>query len=335
METQKEAVTAIVAGATGMMGRQLVKLLLEHPAYARVIVLVRRDMGISHPKLVQKQVSFDQLEEQLDGTLVKDADVFCTLGTTMGQAGSKAAFRRVDNDYPVALGRAALRHGAASYIVVTAMWSSVRSLMFYTRVKGEAERYLLALGLPRLVFLRPSLLIGDREYEKRLNRLIEIIVESRIRDFDDFKHLLLTELSKLVEHNSLYIRLEAMRTIVLEKNVDAETMLMLKMNLYVQMRRMTTLICEHNALTETEVMDVFQAEASIITGCKLNATLSPEVVDIIEKQGMEGLKRDFKQDVLNTMQSYLEGYRATHRNAVKEHVLDNMLFNNKEETRNL
>lgn len=174
-----------------------------------------------------------------------------------------------------------------------------------------------------------------REYEKRLNRLIEIIVESRIRDFDDFKHLLLTELSKLVEHNSLYIRLEAMRTTVLEKNVDAETMLMLKMNLYVQMRRMSTLICEHNALTETEVMDVFQAEASIITGCKLNATLSPEVVDIIEKQGMEGLKRDFKQDVLNTMQSYLEGYRATHRNAVKEHVLDNMLFNNKEETRNL
>ncbi|AET60967.1 transcription regulator [Paenibacillus terrae HPL-003] len=157
-----------------------------------------------------------------------------------------------------------------------------------------------------------------REYEKRLNRLIEIILKSRIRDFDDFKHLLLTELSKLVEHNSLYIRLEAMRTTVLEKNVDAETMLMLKMNLYVQMRRMTTLICEHNALTETEVMDVFQAEASIITGCKLNATLPPEVVDIIEKQGLEGLKRDFKQDVLTTMQSYLEGYRAIHRNAAKD-----------------
>ncbi|MGW8958156.1 NAD(P)H-binding protein [Paenibacillus sp. NPDC055715] len=165
MTTRKKEVTAIVAGATGMMGKQLVKLLLEHPAYDRVIVLVRRDMGISHPKLVQKQVSFDQLEEELDGALLKDADVFCTLGTTMGQAGSKEAFRRVDHDYPVALGRAALRHGAASYIVVTAMWSSVRSLMFYTRVKGEAERDLLALGLPHLVFLRPSLLIGDREDE--------------------------------------------------------------------------------------------------------------------------------------------------------------------------
>ncbi|MEC0236110.1 SDR family oxidoreductase [Paenibacillus kribbensis] len=200
MATRKEAVTAIVAGATGMMGKQLVKLLLEHPAYDRVIVLVRRDMGISHPKLVQKQVSFDQLEEQLDGALVKDADVFCTLGTTMGQAGSKEAFRRVDHDYPVALGRAALRHGAASYIVVTAMWSSVQSLMFYTRVKGETERDLLALGLPRLVFLRPSLLIGDREDEsfgdRATNYIFRVLDPLMIGPFSRIKAIKTEDVAK-------------------------------------------------------------------------------------------------------------------------------------------
>ncbi|MFC4306295.1 NAD-dependent epimerase/dehydratase family protein [Cohnella boryungensis] len=175
MTTRTQTDTAVVAGATGMMGRQLVRLLLEDPTYQRIVVLVRRGIDITHPKLVEKQVSFDRLESELDASLLKDADVFCTLGTTMKQAGSKEAFRKVDHQYPLALAKAALQHGAASYVIVSAMWASEQSRMFYTRVKGQLERDLLSLGLPRLIILRPSLLLGDREKESFGDRATALV----------------------------------------------------------------------------------------------------------------------------------------------------------------
>ncbi|TDF93046.1 NAD-dependent epimerase/dehydratase family protein [Paenibacillus piri] len=175
MTNRKQINTVVVAGATGMMGRQLVKLLLEDATYQRIIVLVRRSMGISHPKLVEKKVVFDNLENEIDASVLKDADVYCTLGTTIKQAGTKEAFRKVDHAYPLTLAKAALRHGAASYIIVTAMWASEKSRMFYTRVKGQLEQELLSLGLPRLVILRPSLLLGEREDESFGDRATDTI----------------------------------------------------------------------------------------------------------------------------------------------------------------
>ncbi|MEW9700935.1 TetR family transcriptional regulator [Paenibacillus sp. SI8] len=152
-----------------------------------------------------------------------------------------------------------------------------------------------------------------REYEKRVACLTEMAKESPIKDIDDFKNLVMNELTELVDHNPLYIRLESMRTAIFEKNVDAETMLNQKMNLYKLMTDLVTLICEHHALTQEDVMDILQAEASIITGCKLSATLPAEVIDIIEKHGLDGLKRDFKNDVLTTMNHYLNGYIRNRR----------------------
>lgn len=137
--------------------------------------------------------------------------------------------------------------------------------------------------------------------------------ESTIRDFDDFKNLIMNELTELVVHNPLYVRLESMRTAVFEKNVDAETMLNQKLNLYKLMTDLVTIICENNALTQEDVIDILQAETSIITGCKLSATLPAEVIDIIEKYGLDGLKRDFKNDVLATMNHYLDGYIRNRR----------------------
>jgi len=90
---------------------------------------------------------------------------------TIKQAGSKEAFRRVDYAYPLALGRASRRYGAARFVIVTAMSASERSMMFYSRVKGETERDLAALGLSRLVVLRPSLLLGERTESRPGERL--------------------------------------------------------------------------------------------------------------------------------------------------------------------
>lgn len=151
-----------------------------------------------------------------------------------------------------------------------------------------------------------------REYEKRLEHLTEMARARPIRIFDDFKTLVLKELTELADNNPLYIRLEAMRTAIFEKNVDTETMLKQKLNLYTLMMNLVSEICENNVLTQFEVMDILQAEASIITGCKLTATLPAEVIEIIEKNGLTGLRRDFKKDVLSTMKYYLDGYSKNH-----------------------
>jgi uncharacterized protein YbjT (DUF2867 family) len=86
--------------------------------------------------------------------------VFCALGTTMRQAGSEAAFRLVDFDYPVALARATLSRGARHFLLVTAVGASTSSRFFYNRVKGEVEAAIIALGFRSLTIARPSLLLG-------------------------------------------------------------------------------------------------------------------------------------------------------------------------------
>ena len=152
-----------------------------------------------------------------------------------------------------------------------------------------------------------------REYEKRLSRLTEIARESQINAFADFKNLVMKELVELIDTSPLYIRLEAMRTAILEKNVDADTMLKMKTSLYMQMMEMVAIICRNSPLNQEVIMDVLQAEVSIITGCKLSATLPPEVIDIIEKNGLEDLKRDFRKDVIETMKHYLDGYALANK----------------------
>ncbi len=148
-----------------------------------------------------------------------------------------------------------------------------------------------------------------REYEKRLGKFADMIQHTSISSFDDFKKLVMEELSELVDQNILYIRLESMRSAILEKNVDAELMLAQKMSLYRQAMHVATLMSQNNILTAGEVMDILQTEASIITGCWFSATLPAAVMDIIEKNELDGFKRDFKKDVLDTMRYYLDGYR--------------------------
>nr|WP_248928434.1 oxidoreductase [Paenibacillus hamazuiensis] len=152
---------AVVAGGTGLIGQELVRMLLENAAYASVTVLVRKPLGRQHPKLRERIVDFERLEEaQLD---LGGADLFCALGTTIGKAGSQEAFRQVDYAYPLALGQLAKRAGAPQMLIVTSMGASSASRIFYSRVKGEIEDALLDLGFAGLHIFRPSLLLGERE----------------------------------------------------------------------------------------------------------------------------------------------------------------------------
>ena len=148
-------------GATGLVGRLVLARLLESPQVARVVAPTRRSLGITHPRLHNPVVDFDALPEDADWWAV-DA-VICTLGTTIADAGSQAAFRRVDHDYPLQVARLARRHGARGYALNSAMGASARSSIFYNRVKGELEDALAALDYPSLVLVRPGLIDGERQ----------------------------------------------------------------------------------------------------------------------------------------------------------------------------
>jgi uncharacterized protein YbjT (DUF2867 family) len=152
--------TALVSGATGLIGNQLLRLLLEDDDYARVIVFVRRPLGWGHRKLEQHIVDFDSLEEF--AALAASDDVFCCLGTTREQAGGADAFRRIDCDYVVRLARICRAAGANQFVVVSALGAALDSKFFYNRVKAEMEQGLSEVGYPTLVILRPALLLGKR-----------------------------------------------------------------------------------------------------------------------------------------------------------------------------
>jgi uncharacterized protein YbjT (DUF2867 family) len=138
----------------------VLRLLLENPAYDRVTVLARRELALTHKKLTQRLIDFDRLPQLSDFPRVHD--VFCCLGTTMKQAGSQDAFRKVDFTYVVELARMAERHRATQLLVVTALGADVRSRVFYSRVKGETEAALRRLQLDAVLIFRPSFLLGAR-----------------------------------------------------------------------------------------------------------------------------------------------------------------------------
>ena len=173
--------TAVVAGPTGLVGSRLLGILLREARYRRVVALSRRALG-PEPKLEVVEADYDQLDHVLGGVTSADQsiDVFCCLGTTIGRAGSKAAFRRVDHDHVLALGRWASGVGAHRMIVISAAGADAASRVFYNRVKGETELDLAALRLRSLVIVRPSLLSGQRD-EFRLGERLALITTRPFR----------------------------------------------------------------------------------------------------------------------------------------------------------
>ncbi|PJZ66302.1 oxidoreductase [Leptospira wolffii] len=157
----------IVAGATGLVGGELLQELLIDPTWSKVYVLVRRPLEWSHPKLETILIDWDRFPALPAGI----TDAFCCLGTTISQAGSKENFRKVDYEYAVSYAKAAKNAGADSFHIVTALGSDPHSLIFYNRVKGEAEAEIRKIGFSSLGIFRPSLLDGDRK-EFRLGEKI-------------------------------------------------------------------------------------------------------------------------------------------------------------------
>jgi len=165
--------TANVIGATGLVGKQLVRLLLENENFEKVRIFVRRDSGIQHSRLEQQIVDFKNektWEKQLTGDVL-----FSALGTTLKQAGSKEKEYEVDFTFNLNFARKAKENGIENYVLVSSIGANAKSRIFYTRMKGELDEEVAKLGFKNLAILRPSSLTGNRK-EKRPAEIISIPV---------------------------------------------------------------------------------------------------------------------------------------------------------------
>ena len=156
--TRRARPRILLAGGTGLVGRELSELLLTGSPRPVLHQLVRRAPEKADARVDWHVVDFAALPK-----LPAADEAYCCLGTTIKQAGSQAAFRAVDHDAVLAFARAARAAGAKRIAVVSALGAGPRAAGFYNRVKGEMESALAGLGFDSVVFARPSLLAGDRE----------------------------------------------------------------------------------------------------------------------------------------------------------------------------
>lgn len=155
----------IIAGATGLVGSELLRLALADPEVGEVISLVRKSSGIANPKLTEEIIDFDYLESH--HLIVQGDAVFCCLGTTIKKAGSKDNFRKVDFHYPRELAKIGKKNNVPQFNIVTAMGADAKSSIFYNKVKGEVEEAIIKLKIDSTNIFRPSLLMGDRKESRK------------------------------------------------------------------------------------------------------------------------------------------------------------------------
>ncbi|WP_276499469.1 NAD(P)H-binding protein [Pontibacter litorisediminis] len=183
--------TALVIGATGLVGKQLVQLLLADERFQKVIVFGRRSLGIAHAKLEEHLINFDAVEEWQH--LVKGDVLFSSLGTTLKQAGGQNQQYRVDYYYQYKFAEAAARNGVPTYVLVSSSGANPNSMIFYSRMKGALEEAVKELGLQSTNILQPGLLHGDREESrfgekaayKVLHLLDKVGLAGKYRPYED------------------------------------------------------------------------------------------------------------------------------------------------------
>ncbi|KGK88121.1 oxidoreductase [Desulfosporosinus sp. HMP52] len=153
--------SALLLGASGLVGGELLNCLLSAPEYEKVQILVRKPLGFKHLKLEEHVIEFENLAQHKE--CFKVDDVFCCLGTTIKKAGNRKDFKKVDVEYPLEISKLAKEFGAVKFLVVSSMGADLHSKVFYSRMKGLLEENLKEIGFDSLHIFRPSLLLGDRK----------------------------------------------------------------------------------------------------------------------------------------------------------------------------
>ncbi|MDQ6531432.1 NAD(P)H-binding protein [Flavobacterium sp. LHD-85] len=176
---------ALVIGATGATGKELVNLLLENNDYEAVSIFVRRPTGKSHPKLTEHVVDFSNVNS-FQSEITGDA-LFSCLGTTLKDAGSKEKQWKIDYDIPADFAAVAKQNNVQSLILVSSYGASAKSSVYYSMMKGKLEDYLQELHFPQYIIFRPGPLI--RENTDRFGEKISVKVIKFFNAIGLFKNL--------------------------------------------------------------------------------------------------------------------------------------------------
>jgi uncharacterized protein YbjT (DUF2867 family) len=161
--------SAILFGASGLVGSSLLMQLLDHPGYDKITIVVRKQLPIKHSKLMMIIGDYASLPDLKDR--IRADEVFITLGTTKKKTPDQSEYYRVDHDYPVLAANIAKENGARSVLLVSAIDANANSKILYVRTKGEVEADIIALGFEHTYIFRPSMLVGDRKESRPAERL--------------------------------------------------------------------------------------------------------------------------------------------------------------------
>lgn len=168
--------TAVVIGASGLVGSHLIAQLIDSPFYSKIILLNRRASNLTHSKIEEKIIDF----ENPDLSGIKSDDVFCAFGTTIKKAGSQAAQFKIDCDYPSRIASILRSQGATQFILVSSIGAKPNSSNFYLRTKGQLEKNINALNFSSAIFIRPSFILGDRN-EFRFGEKMAIVLMTLLK----------------------------------------------------------------------------------------------------------------------------------------------------------
>jgi uncharacterized protein YbjT (DUF2867 family) len=169
--------SALLIGASGLVGGNCLNFLLSDSYYNKVIILLRKLLPVKNEKLEQHIIDFDNLDNYLH--LINANDIFCCLGTTIKKAGSQESFRKVDFDYPYKIAKIASGNSSQQFLIITALGANPKSSIFYNRVKGEVEEEIKKLSFNGIHIFRPSLLLGNRQ-ESRIGEKVGIIMSKMV-----------------------------------------------------------------------------------------------------------------------------------------------------------
>nr|WKN39039.1 oxidoreductase [Tunicatimonas sp. TK19036] len=165
---------ALVAGATGLVGNELLQQLIHGRYYQTISVLSRREVETSSKRVETIIVDYDKLTAKDIPAGVDD--VYCCLGTTMKKAGSKEGFKKVDYAYPLKVAELAHKKGTKQYLLVSAMGADADSMFFYNQVKGEVEQAIAEVGFSAFHVFRPSLIMGERHDNRGGEKIAQTVM---------------------------------------------------------------------------------------------------------------------------------------------------------------
>ena len=161
---------SIILGASGLIGKELLTILLENEEYLEVKIFVRKRLPVEHPKLNQVITDFNQLEKI--NSEINCEVLFCCLGSTKKKTPDLTEYRKIDHDYPLYFAKEGLKNGLMQYHIVSALGADPKSSNFYTKMKGELENDLKKLKIPALYIYQPSFLEGKRNKNRPLEKII-------------------------------------------------------------------------------------------------------------------------------------------------------------------